>query len=150
MGHEGERQTCEECGQEFDAADLRQSLYHLTHRDDVPECLDAEGQPIRGVLLTTVAPFSSGAPAEHRGPTTPEHVDQCLEVLRAMWVLIAVRQRDAVADDVQRFGGRLKAAREVQDWAACREVLADAHQWTQTMGGVVAARMTAFWVRIGG
>lgn len=105
MGHEGERQTCDECGQEFDAADLRESLYHLPHREDVPECRDAEGEPIRGVLLTTATPFNAGASVERRGLAAPEHGDQRLEVLRAMWVL-AVRQLPGTSSPIRTLRSR--------------------------------------------
>lgn len=43
---------------------------------------------------------------------------------------------------------RLTAARKVEDWGACREVLAEARHWVQTTGGVVSSRMVAFWERL--
>lgn len=38
--------------------------------------------------------------------------------------------------------------REAEDWAACREVLADVRQWLATQAGVVSSRMVAYWGRI--
>lgn len=76
-------------------------------------------------------------------PLTHDEVELRLKVLRAMWVLIAARQNDALADQVRDFGDRLKTAKKAGDWTTAREVIAESRRWLATHAGTVTARMTA-------
>ena len=62
-------------------------------------------------------------------------------VLRAVWVIVEARQRDAVADEVARLGERIGAAIERRDPTALLSSLAEVRTWTATMAGVVTSRM---------
>ena len=75
-------------------------------------------------------------------PLDPAEVDEQLRVLRAIWVLVSARVRDDLGRQVAELGEKLQAARDAEDWQACREVLDDVRQWLATMAGVVTSRMT--------
>jgi len=81
-------------------------------------------------------------------PLTREEVDLRVDVLRAIWILAACRQNDAVAAALADLGIRLIATRRNDDWETCRAIIAETRQWLSTFGGVVTSRMTTFFERI--
>jgi hypothetical protein len=70
-----------------------------------------------------------------------EDARRAQRVLRAVWVIVEARQRDAVAAEVARLGEALGAALERGDRAAAETALAEVRAWLATMAGVVTARL---------
>jgi hypothetical protein len=70
-----------------------------------------------------------------------EDARRAQRVLRAVWIIVEARQRDAVAAEVARLGEALGGAIERGDRAAADAAIAAVRAWLATMAGVVTSRL---------
>jgi len=68
-------------------------------------------------------------------------------VLKAIWVIVAAHNDDALAREVAALGERLRASIDAGDWASAGAAVDDCNRWLTSMAGVVAARMQQAFVR---